>query len=110
MRQNGLYSLECETCRQNAKLSLYIGESARTLYDRGLEHQKAYASRSEESVMYEHEQKDHQGEKAEWTMKAQRFQKGNLKRQALEAHKISLNEDKNLLSRRGEWGQNLPPN
>ena len=109
MRQNGLYSIECETCRQNEKTSLYIGESARTLYDRGLEHQKAYASRSEESVMHEHEQNDHQGEKAEWTMKAQGFPKGNLKRQALEAHKISLNEDNNLLNRRGEWGQNLPP-
>ena len=74
-----------------------------------MEHQKAYALKSEESVMHEHEKSDHQGQRVEWSMKSQGFPKGNLKRQALEAHKIFLNEGNNLLNRRGEWGQNLPP-
>ena len=37
------------------------------------------------------------------------YPKTALQRQATEAHHITLNENNNLLNRRGEWGQNLPP-
>ena len=38
------------------------------------------------------------------------YPKGNLKRQAMEGHIIMCSSTKNnVLNRRGEWGQNLPP-
>ena len=42
-------------------------------------------------------------------MEALEFPRGNLLRQAKEAHMISRNNHRGVLNRRGEWGQNLPP-
>merc|ERR1711954_390134 len=42
-------------------------------------------------------------------MRVVAFTKFNLQRQALEAHHINMNAGNNVLNRRGEWGQNLPP-
>ena len=42
-------------------------------------------------------------------MRVVAFTKSNLQRQALEAHHINTNASNNVLNRRGEWGQNLPP-
>ena len=53
--------------------------------------------------------KEHNGEVVEWNMDAVEYPRGNLQRQAKEAHIIQQNSHKNLLNRKGEWGQNLPP-
>ena len=42
-------------------------------------------------------------------IEVKRFLKGNLVRQATEAALIQAEEGNNILNRRGEWGQNLPP-
>ena len=42
-------------------------------------------------------------------MEAIGFQSSPLWRQATEAIKIQNQQEKNVLNRRGEWGQNLPP-
>ena len=52
---------------------------------------------------------EHKGEEVKLTMNVVSYPKTALQRQATEAHHITLNENNNLLNRRGEWGQNLPP-
>ena len=70
---------------------------------------KAHGRRDEESVLVEHEGKDHGGSMVTWTMKAKGFPRGNLSRQALEAHLISTNSKKmNLLNRRGSGARTSP--
>ena len=107
MRQGGLYEISCLTCQQENKTAKYIGESARTLYDRGVKHLTAHRCKNPESVLIEHEQEAHSGQEAEWSMKAIGLEKRNLHRQAKEGHLIA-NATGNILNRRGEWGQNLP--
>ena len=65
MRQWALYRIECKEANTTSE---YVGESARTLFNRGLEHWKALQSRNKESPLVEHEEKGHNGIKGEWTM------------------------------------------
>ena len=55
MRQGVVYHLICQGCKTQGVNSLYVGESARTMWDRGLEHSKAHRQRNPESVLVEHE-------------------------------------------------------
>ena len=109
MRQGALYQIICQDCKLEGRESVYCGETGRTLYDRGAEHLQAHNRRDKESVMVEHEDEEHGGNMVSWVMMPKGFPRGNLLRQALEAHMITTNGEKNLLNRRGEWGQNLPP-
>ena len=60
MRQGGLYAITCLECKMEGKTSVYHGETGRTLYDRGLEHQKAHRGRAKENMMVEHEEEEHE--------------------------------------------------
>lgn len=80
-----------------------------TIYDRGVEHLKAHQSRKKESILVEHGVEEHEGRIVEWRMVSKGFPKGNLMRQAREVYLITNNGHWNLLNRKGEWGQNLPP-
>ena len=54
-RQGGIYRISCNTCKEKGqKESVYIGETARTLLDRGFEHLKAMETRNEDSPLVEH--------------------------------------------------------
>ena len=111
MRQNALYRLDCQLCKtEEQKTSVYVGETARTIFDRGLEHMKTHRSRNAESPLVEHENSEHDGQPVEWTMSAICFPIGNMKRQATEGHLISqIGRNSNILNRKGERGQNLSP-
>ena len=113
MRQGALYSIECMECHnhieEGQQKAIYFGESGRTLFDRGAEHLTAHRLRNPESVLVEHEENCHEGNQVEWKMSAMGFPKGNLLRQAMEAQNISQAENCQVLNRKGEWGQNLPP-
>ena len=63
MRQWALYRIECMTCGESEIKSEYIGKSARTLFDRGLEHLKAWKANNVEGPLVEHQQKCHEGKK-----------------------------------------------
>ena len=54
MRQGALYTLKCLACKERGEESLYIGETARTPYDRGLEHGGALRRLKEDSPLVEH--------------------------------------------------------
>ena len=48
-RQGVVYKISCNTCRDMGKTSVYVGESGRCAFDRGLEHLKAL-DRGDEAV------------------------------------------------------------
>ena len=110
-RQNLIYEITCITCQRSEKVSIYVGETARTSFDRGAEHLNDLKRKSKESPLVNHQIEDHEGQECEFQMKVKEFAKTNIMRQALEAHHIELHEGKgtNLLNRRGEWGSNLSP-
>ena len=87
-----------------------MGESGRTGFDRGWEHLNACRRQDQESPLVEHAEKEHEGAIPRFKMEIKAYPKSNLARQALEASQIQENGRQNLLNRKGEWGQNLPPN
>ena len=101
----------CQLCIKEGKekATVYIGESARTPYDRGVEHLRLIQKNDTESPAVEHTTEAHPGQETSFTMEVITFPKTTLQRQVLEGHHIALNEKQNLINRRGEWGQNLPP-
>ena len=111
MRQGAIYKITCKTCESNHDVeSCYIGESSRTLYDRGLEHLKAIQSLDTESPLVEHHLGAHrEDEEPAFRMESLGFRSSALWRQAQEANEIAQHKAKRILNRRGEWGQNLPP-
>ena len=110
LRQGCIYRMTCLHCLEVDKQSVYIGETARTGYDRSLEHWSAIRRRDETSPLVEHHNLEHPDkEEPDFAMEIISYPKTNLQRQAEEAEQILRHESANLLNRRGEWGQNLPP-
>ena len=111
MRQGVVYAitgLECEG-KEIPEIVQYVGETGRTMYDRGLEHFKAHRARNPDSVLIEHEAEAHDGKQVNWAMEPLTWTKSNLVRQATEAYKIENSTGTTLINRRGEWRNNLPP-
>ena len=105
-----VYRVTCGTCETKGENVYYIGESARTLYDRGLEHKKAIENRNEESPMVEHAREKHPESMDNFRIEAICYPTRTLLRQATEANQIQVHRKKgHIINRRGEWGQNLPP-
>ena len=58
-KRNILYESVCLTCKQNDIVKVYVGESARSSYERGGEHARDYAKRAEDSHMHKHAMSEH---------------------------------------------------
>ena len=110
MRQGALYLMTCQKCQREGRQAYYVGETARTPYDRGVEHFTAMKKGNTESPMVEHEEEYHGGLQPDFTMEVIGNPASNIQRQLGEYHQMLKYGDKGvLLNRRGEWGQNLPP-
>ena len=88
---------------------VYLGDTARTCFDRGLEHLGALKSSNSESPLVEHCYDQHDGVLQEFRMKVLNFPKTTMLRQCKEGHEIGKLEHGTYMNRKGEWGQNLPP-
>ena len=82
-RNNVTYEVECGVC-QGPDRSVYIGESARNLYTRGLEHTKKYQGGKDDSFLHKHQQDKHQGAEAVFSAKVTGTFKDCLSRQVAE--------------------------
>ena len=110
MRKGGIYKITCMTCKGQGKSVVYVGETGRSLWDRGVEHFNAIRRYNKESPMVEHHTDAHPDAPREFQMESLGFPKSSLMRQASEAHEIGkASKTSELMNRRGEWGQNLPP-
>ena len=106
-----VYRINCTTCKKNNITSVYIGESGRSSYSRGKEHQAAYARGDMKSPMYKHWGELHQDddEETEFSMTVIKNYQRPLQRQIGEAVRIRNVECDYLLNSKNEWnGQKLP--
>ena len=105
-RQNNVtYELECGTC-QGEDRSVYVGESSRNLYTRGVEHIRKYEGGKQDSFLLKHQLEKHQGRPAVFTAKVTGTYKDCLSRQVAEGVNIRRC-DANLMNTKSEWHQ--PP-
>ena len=104
-RNNVTYEIECGLC-QGADRSVYVGESARNLYTRGIEHSKKYEGGKTDSFLYKHQQDKHQGGEALYSAKVTGTYKDCLSRQVAEGVEMRRCTS-NLMNTKSEWHQ--PP-
>ena len=102
-RNNVNYEIECGLCKETNP-TIYIGETSRNLYTRGVEHMKR--GKNEESFMMKHMLEKHEGEEADFTAKVTHVNNDCLTRQIREGVLIRRCE-KQLLNTKAEWFQ--PP-
>ena len=85
---------------------VYIGESARSLYERGREHWRGFKERREDSHIWKHQVLHHGGNTApKFHLRPVEFHRTALHRQLSEAVKISRFGEENLLNSRGEYNR-----
>ena len=105
-RRNITYRTFCLPCAAIGKKSLYIGETARTGHERGLEHRRDYGKETEDSHMTKHWLVEHPGqEKPSFGMKVVRSHRSAFARQIHEAVLIEMGAGDNLLNSKGEYNR-----
>ena len=89
-----VYKTQCLPCKMVGKERIYIGESARSSFERGEEHERDYKNEKEESHMHCHAVEEHgmDQDKPMFSMEIVRCHKTPLYRQLHEAILISKNE------------------
>ena len=111
MRPGAVYRISCIIFKaEGRKETVYIGETGRTLFDRGLEHLRGI-ERDPEHPVRAHWRDCHREEEGgpQYEMVPYKFEEKNLSRQALEGFLIANFKGDIILNGRGDWGQNLPP-
>merc|ERR1711954_427636 len=109
LKKGLVYKIICSTCQEEGARTEYIGETSRSSFHRGWEHQVAIQKRSKESPLIEHWEEAHKNQEPRFSMKVEGYYQQPLYRQTREGQLISDYQGGTLLNRRGEWGQNLPP-
>ena len=103
------YETKCKSCQAQGKDKIYIGESARSSYERGTEHTNDYLSEVANSHMYNHYIEDHsEGSRPAFSMKVLKCHKTPLYRQVHEAILIAKNEPITL-NAKNEYNRCLLP-
>ena len=98
-----VYQFKCQTCLESGeKEAVYYGESSRTPYERGLEHQKLIDAGSIESPMVEYQEENRQEEPIKFNMEVISQEPRPLHRKTLEGVLISEHKGGALLNRKGE--------
>ena len=101
------YALECGTCLERGKISVYEGETSRSARVRGGEHFKDFEKQNSKSVLFKHKEIAHKYEDMKVKMKITKSFKDPLTRQANEAVRISNRNKLELLNSKNEF--NHPP-
>ena len=101
-KNNVNYEIECKLCPEEER-SVYIGETARNLYTRALEHEN---NKEDEGFMNRHMRECHEGEERHFIAKVTHTNQDCLSRQTREGVLIRRSS-RNLLNSKSEWFQ--PP-
>ena len=94
--------------KRKVKLFKYIGESAKSAFERGFEHQNDRRTLSTKSHMLKHAIDQHEGtdpEKVEFRMRIVKFHRKAFKRQVSESVEIRRNAKHNILNSKGEYNR-----
>ena len=104
MKENVLYSIRCNECRERERESEYWGETGRDCYSRGGEHLSGFREQREDNPMWKHGAEIHEGQGDEdmFTMKMEMGFKKPLARQIRERVEIEMST-KQLMNSKAEW-------
>ena len=73
MRKGALYEIRCMGCKSLGKEMVYVGETARSCFDRGLEHWRALETSNQESPLVENCYQDHDDQRNIFQMMVKDF-------------------------------------
>ena len=106
-QRNVSYRTDCLECKIVGKEAFYLGESSRTAFERGVEHNGDFETEKEDSHMFKHQIIEHGDleRKVKFSMKVLRSHKSAFHRQIHEAVIIEMNETKNLLNSKSEYSR-----
>ena len=110
-REGVTYTIHCLECRRKGREVEYIGETARTVYDRGVEHLSDLLGKVKGKPLWEHASEDHEGELDPTWFKMTLVKKHQsaLQRQIREAIDIEGSGAEIILNKKGEWNGSLIP-
>ena len=104
--KNGVgYKIQCETCRRAGRQSWYDGETGCNCYTRGKQHADALRLEDEENALWKHCLIEHEGMKAEFSMKQTNSFKSCLVRQVNEAVRIEMSTADCVMNSKAEFHQ-----
>ena len=99
------YTVTCETCLRAGKDARYEGETGKNCYTRGKQHLDALRLEDEENALWKHCLVEHNGMKAEFSMKALGTFFSCLVRQINEAVRIEISPADCVMNSKAEWHQ-----
>jgi hypothetical protein len=104
-----VYSVRCDTCKQEGTDVIYAGESGSNAYNRGLAHKTAIQAMNPRNALAKHCLIEHNGEPADFTMRVLKKFRSCLMRQENEGVVIRLTQEEadQLMNSRREFNQ--PP-
>ena len=103
------YRMKCEGCKESGKEAHYIGESSRTMFKRGGEHEEALKNKEEESPLWTHCLQYHNGVPQKFSMELIKSHQTSFDRQVTEAVFINTEEAEITMNRKSEWnGETIP--
>ena len=102
------YKITCLNClRKDNRKVVYLGESARSLWDRISEHIGDLRRRTTSSVLYRHWQEGHQDEaEPEFSVEVLGCHRSSTERQIKEALEIQRGKYDELINNKSKWGMN----
>ena len=103
-RRNVVYRTCCLKCKEKGENRYYYGETSRSSYERGKEHQADSISMSTDSHMVKHAVVEHEGDtEIKFSMKVLKVHRTAFRRQIHEAVMIQRNEQNSILNSKGEY-------
>ena len=112
-RENGVtYQMNClsDAGTENECKFVYVGETGRNRYTRGLKHQEDYRNKRDSSVLWKHCTQEHNSVQQDFQMKiTDRVRNDPTRRQILEATRIMKVPNNKRMNSRGEWNSNRIP-
>ena len=110
-QSNICYEMDCKECSRTAEQTnrpkdktVYIGETSRNLYTRGVEHMYKYRTNHSDSFMARHQEEHHSSQPADFTAKVMGKYENCLSRQVAEG--VAIRRCKtNVLNGKSEWHQ-----
>ena len=107
--ENVTYRISCLGCLKNNVIADYTGESSRTLYCRGAEHEAALRDEDERSPLWKHSVLHHQGEKQEFKLELLSRHYTAFSRQVTESVFITNGVRDICLNSKSEWNGDAIP-
>ena len=110
--KNVVYQISCLNCSEKKEAALYIGQTSRSLHERGVEHLQGLIKKQEDSPLFKHVSEVHQGVTVDFRMRVIRRHFSAFSRLVHEAvmiNRVSNAGDISIMNSKGEYGRTYLP-